>query len=240
MLICLMTASCLGVNTIPKLEHTEFPLHPLERPTITLGPGDVIEVKYRFWPELNEIQTVRHDGNISLQLIDEVQVAGLTPEKLDEHLTKLYEKHLKDPVLTVIVRSQADQRVYIGGAVKTPGVLPINGNMTALEAIMIAGGFDTTTAAPKNVVLIQNIGEKRYASLLDLENAFYKPESDPYFLGPNDMLFVPRKMIVKLNDFVAQYITGLMPPSFTATNTTQKLKSTNTIGFRPNSGGSFR
>ena len=85
MFICLMTASCLGLNSIPNLETTEFPSHPLERPLITLGPGDVIEVKYRYWPELNEEQKVRPDGMISLQIIDEVQVAGLTPAQLDEH-----------------------------------------------------------------------------------------------------------------------------------------------------------
>ncbi len=238
-LICLMTASCLGLNTVPNLEYTEFPLHPLERPVIALGPGDVIEVKYRYWPELNEVQTVRPDGKISLQMIDEVQVIGLTPAQLDEHLTKLYEEHLKDPVLTVIVRSLAHQRVYVGGAVAAPGILPINGNMTALEAIMTAGGFDVTTAETSSVVLVQNIGEKRYVSLLDLESVFKTPESEQYFLRHNDMLFVTRTRIARLNQWVAQHITGLIPPSFTATNTTQKIDSVNTIGFRP-SGGAFR
>ncbi len=237
--ICLTTASCLGLATTPNLETTEFPLHPLERPLVTLGPGDVIDIKYRFWPELNELQTVRPDGMISLQMVDDVQVQGLTPAQLDEHLTKLYEEHLKDPVLTVIVRSLADQRVYIGGAVRSPGVLPISGNLTALEAIMTVGGFDVATAEASQVVLVQNIGNKRYASLLDLKDAFYNPESDQYFLRHNDMLFVPRTKIARLNQWVAQHITGLMPPSFTATNTTQKKKSVHTLGFRP-SGGAFR
>ncbi len=235
-LICLLAVSC---KMLPRLEYTEFPLHPLERPMITLGPGDVIEVKYYYWPELNEVQTVRPDGKISLQMVDEVQVMGLTPAQLDERLTKLYVKHLKDPVLTVIVRSQADQRVYIGGAVRVPGVLPISGNLTALEAIMTVGGFDMANADPSSVVLIQNIGNKRYVSLLDLKSVFKTPESEQYFLRHNDMLFVPRTRIARLNQWVAQHITGLMPPSFTATNTTQKIDSVHTIGFRP-TGGAFR
>ncbi len=239
MLICLTTASCLGLNTVPNLEAIEYPLHPLERPLITLGPGDNIEVKFRYWPELNETQTVRPDGIISLQMVDGVQVTGLTPKQLDEHLTKLYEEHLKDPVITVFIRSQADQRVYIGGAVGRPGVLPISGNLTALEAIMTVGGFDLASAEASSIVLVQNIGTKRYASLLDLKSAFYKPESEQYFLRHNDMLFVPRTRIAKLNQWVAQHITGLMPPSFTLTNSTSKKNSSHTMGFRP-TGGAFR
>ena len=53
--------------------------------------------------------------------------------------------------------------------------MPIDGNMTALEAIMTVGGFNVINAEPSSVVLIQNIGDKRYASLLDLEKAFYEP-----------------------------------------------------------------
>lgn len=228
-LICLMAASC---KTLHYLEITELP-QPLELPLITLGPGDVIDIKFRFWPELSELQTVRPDGRISLQLVDDVQVMGLTPEQLDVHLTKLYETHIKDPVLTVIVRSVANQRVYVGGAVASPGLLPINGSMTALEAIMTAGGFDVATAEASSVVLVQNIGGKRYASLLDLKSAFYNPESNQYFLRPNDMLFVPRTKIVRMNEWVAQHISGLMPDSLNLTNTTIKKDSVNTIGFSP-------
>jgi polysaccharide export outer membrane protein len=219
---------------MPKLESTEFPSHPLERPLITLGPGDVIEVKYRYWPELNETQAVRPDGMISLQIVDEVQVTGLTPAQLDEHLTKLYVEHLKEPDITVIVRSQANQRIYVGGAVASPGILPINGNMTALEAIMSVGGFDVVTAEARSVVLLQNIDGKRYASLLNLKDAFYKPESEPYFLRSNDMLFVPRTMIVRLNQWVDQHITGLVPNSFRATRTRQGVNHSNNIGFTGN------
>lgn len=230
MFICLMAASC---KTLPDLATTEFPLHPLEPPLITLGPGDDIEIKFRFWPELNELQTVRPDGNISLQLVDDVLVTGLTPKQLDEHLTKLYESQIKDPVLTVIVRSIANQRVYIGGAVASPGLLPIIGNMTALEAVMTAGGFDVTTADTSSVVLLQNIGGKRYASILDLKSSFSNPESDQYFMRPNDMLFVPRTKIVRLNEWVAQHITGLVPEALNVTRTRTGLSHTNTIGFSP-------
>ncbi len=234
-LIGLFVVSC---KTIPNLESVEFPIEPLEPPLVTLGPGDSIDVKFLYWPELNETQTVRPDGNISLQIVDDVQVTGLTPEQLDQHLTKLYEGKIKDPEITVIVRSLANQRVYVGGAVLAPGLQPINGKITALEAVLTAGGFNVSNAEISKVVLLQNIGGKRYASLLDLKSSFHNPESDQYFMRPNDMLFVPRTQIVRLNEWVAQHISGLIPNSLNATISNSGLNNSNTIGVRPIGGGS--
>ncbi|MCP4766465.1 MAG: hypothetical protein GY875_09350 [Gammaproteobacteria bacterium] len=68
-------------------------------------PGDELEVKFFNNPELNEAGTVRPDGKISLLLIDEVKASGLSPAELDTHLTELYNDDLKDPEITVFVRS---------------------------------------------------------------------------------------------------------------------------------------
>ena len=234
MLICLMTPSCLTFKNLPRLETAEVSSRPYEEHSPTkLYPGDVIEIKFRYWPELNETQTVRPDGNISLQLVDDVTVTGLTPTQVDEHLTKLYEDHLKDPILTVVVRSLANQRVYIGGAVGNQGLLPIDGNMTALEAIMQSGGFNTATADASNVILLRNIDGKRYASMLDLKNSFYNSESNQYFLEPNDMLFVPRTRIVRMNEWIQQHITGLIPDMLNASQSKSGLSHSNSIGVSP-------
>ncbi len=232
MLICLMAASC---KVLPRnLETVEFPLHHLEPPSVTLGPGDAIDVKFLYWPELNESQTVRPDGKISLQLVDDVRVTGLTPAQLDEHLTKLYEGKIKDPVITVIVRSLANQRVYVAGAVNSPGLVPIRGSMTALEAVMSAGGFNESSADYSSVVVIQHAGDKRYAALVDLKSALENPESYQYYLGPNDIVYVPRTRIVKINEWVSQHINQVVPD--TGINwgiTTRGVNSTRAFGITP-------
>ncbi len=207
-LVCTLIVSC---KSVPSMQTEKLTSRSLEPPLITLGPGDVIDVKFLYWPELNELQSVRPDGKISLQLVDDVQVAGLTPKRLDEHLTKLYEKEIKAPVISVIVRSLTDQRVYVGGEVVSPGLVPIQGSLTALEAVMSAGGFDKSSADLSNVVVIQNAGDKRYAMSLDLKKALEAPESNQYYLGPNDIVYVPRTKIDKLNQWVDQYITKMIP-----------------------------
>ncbi len=207
MLIYTLVVSC---KSLPSLETDKLSSQSLEPPVVSLGPDDVIDVKFLYWPELDESQAVRPDGKISLQLVDDVQVAGLTPKQLDDELTKLYEGKIKDPVITVIVRTLVNRRVYVCGEVNSPGLVPILGSMTALEAVMSAGGFNETSAASSSVVVIQHAGDKRYASLVDLKSALKNPESYQYFLGPNDIVYVPRSKIVRLNDWLDKYLKQLV------------------------------
>ncbi len=207
MLIYTLVVSC---KLVPSLQTMKLPAQFLEPPLVTLGPGDDIDVKFLYWPELDESQTVRPDGKISLQLVDDVQVTGLTPEKLDEHLTKIYESKIKGPVITVIVRSLVNRRVYVAGEVRLPGLVPIRGSMTALEAVMSAGGFNESSADYSSVVVIQHAGDKRYATLVDLKSALESSESYQYYLGPNDIVYVPRTKIVKLNVWMDQHLKRLI------------------------------
>ena len=75
--------------------HKVIPPMPADLPSIPpeslvkIGIGDQLEIKFRYWPELNEIQNVRPDGKITLQMVNDVQAAGLTPEELDKKLVDL-------------------------------------------------------------------------------------------------------------------------------------------------------
>ncbi len=89
------------------------PPSPLEMvqptPAYIIQPGDQLDVKFFFNPELNESVTVRPDGKISLQLVDEVQAAGLQPAALDEMLTRQYSRELKKPMVTGRSRSLSNR-----------------------------------------------------------------------------------------------------------------------------------
>ena len=81
-----------SANVQSKVQHQIIPEYRLQ-------PGDEIEIKFFYNPSLNEKLIVRPDGKISLQLIDELFVAGLTPAQLDKILTKRYATELKQPEL---------------------------------------------------------------------------------------------------------------------------------------------
>jgi polysaccharide biosynthesis/export protein len=178
---------------------------------LRLAPGDSLEIKFFYVPELNEIQTVRPDGRISLQMVGDVDVTGRTPAELREHLFALYAPHLKKPDVTILVRSQANRRVYVAGEVAVPGLLPLDGPMTVLEAIMQAGGFNQRTARVKNVVLIRHQDGKRLGAALDLRAALKGKPSDPFYLEPLDIIYVPKTRVARAAQWIDTHINQLVP-----------------------------
>lgn len=194
-------------------------------PKVILQPGDELTVKFSYWPELDEAQKVRPDGKISLQLVGDVGVQGLSPEELRQHLLDVYSDKLKDPEITVIVTSFGSHRVYVGGEVRTPGVLMMTGRMTALEAVMQAGGFLPQTAKMRNVVIVRERDGKQYARTLDLRRPLEKPESDVFYLEPYDVVFVPQTNIDKVDQWVEQYINRIIPRNIHATFGYSRLRT---------------
>ena len=180
-------------------------------PRITFEPGDEIEVKFFYTPELNITQTVRPDGKISLELIREVKAQGKTAAELRDELMMLYDPHLKAPEIAVVARSFYNQRVFVGGQVLKSGVVEMPGPMTALEAIMEAGGFDLRAAERKSVIVIRYSGGQRRAYMLDLKKAIAGKETKPFYLKPKDIVHVPRTKIAKLNQWIDQHINKIIP-----------------------------
>ena len=200
-------------------------------PKLILGPGDVVDFKFFYNPELNDSQTVRFDGKISLQLIGEVMAQGKTPMELQEGISKLYASQLRRPEATVIVRSLANRRVYVGGFVRTPGLVEMRTRLTALEAIMQAGGFDMWRAEVKNVVIIRHKDNQRYGCALDFSGELQGKATQPFYLEPMDIVYVPRTTISKVNLWIDQYINQIIPKvGFTYL---APLGSGATIGLQP-------
>ncbi len=176
--------------------------------------GDVLEVKLYYNPELNETLPIRPDGRISLQLVGEVQAAGLTPAELRERLRSLYLKNLRDPEVAVIVKEFSGRKIYIGGEVNAPGILRPVGRITALQAIFEAGGFKST-AKPKNVVILRHQGTSEPLFLtIDLKRSLTGgARANDLELKPYDIVFVPKTRIAKMNQLVDQYVRELVPIS---------------------------
>jgi protein involved in polysaccharide export with SLBB domain len=178
---------------------------------VRLAPGDEIEIKFYYTPDLNESQTIRADGKITLLRVDEVEVKGLTPDELRLELEKLYTPYLKEPAVSVIVRTLASQQIFVGGEVRTQGALPLNGNTTLLQAIIQAGGFIKESAKLSNVIVMRQDEGKWYGGAFDLRDVVKGKESDSFYLKPMDIVYVPRTRINKLNQWVDQYITRMIP-----------------------------
>jgi len=207
-MIALALAGCHGARPVA----VGAPQSSSEPPTtVKLSPGDVVDVKFFNVSELNESQAIRPDGRISLQLVGEVKADGLTPAELREDLNRLYAPHLKAADVTVIVRSFQSRRVYVGGEVGIPGVVNMPGQLTALEAVMEAGGF-TRYARLENVVVIRHSDGQRYGASLDFRtNPSEGKVPQPFYLEPLDIVYVPETKITKVNRWIDQHINQLIP-----------------------------
>ena len=204
---------CVGCGTqeqVLKTDAPTLPSGPQEEPEYVIQPGDELDIRLFYNPELNETVTVRPDGKISLQLLDDVQAAGLTPADLDRVLTEKYARELKQPVVTVIVRSFSGQRVYVGGEVNRPGLIDLTTGMTALQAVINAGGF-RETAKPENAIVIRKgLDERPVPVRVDLNEAIYGKNRAEFQLQPYDIVYVPKTFIAKANKFVNEYIQQLL------------------------------
>jgi protein involved in polysaccharide export with SLBB domain len=176
-----------------------------------MGPGDALEVKFFFTPELDVSQVVRPDGKISLQLIGEVTAQGKTPGQLKDELLQLYAQHLKDPQILVLVRSLYDRRVFVGGQVFNPGVVEMPAEMTVTEAIMQAGGFDMRQAEVESVLVIRHEGHRWKGYKVNLRPTIEGTGTECFFLQPKDIVHVPRTEIAKTGQWVEQHINRLIP-----------------------------
>ena len=87
--------------------------------------GDELEIKSFYNPELNEKVIVRPDGRISVQLANDIPAAGQTPAALAKTLSDKYAAQFKQPEVSIILRSFAGQRVYVGGKVKRAQIVDL-------------------------------------------------------------------------------------------------------------------
>src|SRR5208283_3830317 len=111
----------------------------LAGPEYVIGPEDVLHIQV--WKEADMTATlpVRPDGKISMPLLNDVQAAGLTPEKLAETLTEKLKKYIADPRVTVVVTQINSKRIYLTGEVNKSGAMAMLPNMTVLQALSSAG-----------------------------------------------------------------------------------------------------
>ncbi len=176
-----------------------------------ITPGDVLDIKFFYNPELNETIMVRPDGRISLQLAGEVMAAGLTPEELKKALSDRYSKDINRPDIAVIVRSFNMQRAYIDGEVVRPGMLPLAGPVTVHQAVAAAGGFKESARRTDVIIIRRPPGSPPVPLKVNMEQVLEGDNAQDVLLAPFDIVYVPRSAIAEVNKFVDLYLRRNIP-----------------------------
>lgn len=155
-----------------------------------IGPSDELSLKVFQEPELsNDKLVVDSTGSIFVPLIGAVVAAGKTRNELvNEIASRLNERYIVNPQVTLNVVTAVTQRVTVEGEVKKPGLFPLAGQMTLLQALALAEGT-TDVAQIRDVVVFRNMGEKRLVARFDLASIRVGNAPDPEILG-NDIVVV--------------------------------------------------
>jgi polysaccharide export outer membrane protein len=161
------------------------------QPTV-LRQGDSVKISFPGAANLDETEQIRLDGKISLALVGDIQAAGLTPEQLQQNLVKLYSSQISSSDVTVAIESSSFP-VFVTGCVLSPGRVLSNQPITALEAVMEAGGFDYARANLRNVHVIRRDNDSSRSYVLNLKAVLKGDEKNDFYLQPNDIIYVPEK-----------------------------------------------
>lgn len=159
---------------------------------VNLREGDVLKISFPGSPTLDTTEQVRRDGKITLPLVGEVEAAGMTPSALQNKLMDLYAPQLVTKQVVVELATSSFP-IYITGMVVHPGEILSDRPITALEAIMQAGGPDYDKANLKGVIVIRREGNIMKHYTLNLQSVLDGKQSQPFYLEPDDIVYLPER-----------------------------------------------
>lgn len=156
-----------------------------------IGEQDVLAITVWKEPELSGVVVVRPDGKITVPLVNEVQVVGLTPVQLQALLTEKLKPFVNVPQVTVTARQINSRNVYLIGEAAREGSFPINSSTTILQLIAQAGGLKDF-AKRKKIYVIRKLGEKQARYSFNYDDVIRgKNTKQNIVLQPGDLVVVP-------------------------------------------------
>jgi polysaccharide export outer membrane protein len=181
-----------------------------------LQPGDVLEIQYRYSPEFNQTVTVQPDGYVSLEIGGDVKVAGLTVEQTRQVILRRASARLREPVATIVLKEFQKPYFVVAGEVAQPGKIEMRERVTAIQAIMLAGGMKETARSSQVVVFRQINSDMAEVKLLNLKSIRRTSDlENDLTLQAGDMVYVPRDKISKIERFMrVASVAAFMAPRF--------------------------
>ena len=182
-----------------------------------LHAGDVLDIQYRYTPEFNQTVTVQPDGFISLEIGGDVKVSGRNLEQVRNVILTKARTRLASPELIVVLKEFQKPYVVVSGEVVQPGKLEMREKLTALQAVLLAGGFKDSAKSSQILIFrklnadmaeVKSLNFKSLKRTSDLENDLT--------LEAGDMILVPRNRISKIERYVriaslATFLNPLIP-----------------------------
>jgi polysaccharide biosynthesis/export protein len=177
---------------------------PAPKTDYRLGGEDLLEITLFNVPEAAAIVTpqaaatvtprklevrVNQEGKITLPLLGDVPVAGLTTAALEQSLRKRFNEYFYDPQVGVHVKEYRSQQISVVGAVRNPGVFQLTGPKTLVDLLAMSGGINERAGSAIHVYRQQSEG--RHTFVVDLLALANNPGLVNMPVQPGDVLNVP-------------------------------------------------
>ena len=154
-----------------------------------IGAGDVIGLNVWKEPSLSGTAKVRPDGYVSLPLINELQVVGLTTAQLRKLLEEKYKDFTTDPFVTIRIEGISSAEIFFVSRARS-AAFPLSGNETILQLLSRVGGlgiFDDRS----NIRVVRRDGDKITEYIVDYDAIIKGDLKQDILLRPGDRIIVP-------------------------------------------------
>ena len=198
------TVSLASLTTAPVAMRDEY----------FLGPGDVLLVNVSGKPEFSTIlggkgSRVDGAGNVHLPLVGSVRVAGLTLEQSQAVVRDAFKSYIKEPWAVIEIADYRTKQVFIFGAVKKPGPVPmLPGGLNLAQAIASADLRDSYYDLT-HVRIIRSLSATQGELLVVDFDRILQGEALPYPLRDGDIIYVPKNRFGNWNDTLAELLPSL-------------------------------
>jgi polysaccharide export outer membrane protein len=157
-----------------------------------VGTNDLLDIEVLNLGDGKRTVRVNAAGYITMPLIGQVTVAGMTQQQVESHIAALYgEKYLQNPQVSVFIKEFTTERITVDGAVAKPGIYPLVGQMTLLRVIALAGGFGQIANSQQVMLFRQGEKGERQVATFDVERIRSGKDPDPMIRG-DDLIVVQR------------------------------------------------
>ena len=199
-----------ATSSAPPEQNASRPQLHERNPRYRIGPGDILELSFRYTPEFDQEVTVQPDGFVQLKGIqNDIHIQGLTVPEVIGALKKAYIEVLNDPVVSVVLREFEKPYFIAGGQVSKPGKYDLRGKTTATQAIAIAGGFSDFSKNSQVLLFRRYTDDLVEVKVLNLNRVLKdKNYREDLQLQPGDMLFVPKTFMAKIDRFLPRTSLG--------------------------------
>lgn len=219
-----MTAGCGGGNALfsnrdGDVIHGELTLDSIPRQdnsgSYRIGYGDALDIVFLYNSELTRIDVkVRPDGRMSYPHVGEIDVAGMNVTELEHILNERFSEIIRDPKITVMVRSFQDPVVYIMGEVNDPGAYSAIEGKTLLRALTMASGVSPDSKR-NGVLVIRRVAPDHIVGVqIDLTELL---DDNHYELDipiePYDIVYVPKSKLSTVEDFTTSLYNIMAKPA---------------------------